>query len=60
MRSTVQRLMAKVVFGVVKLGTVTRCTAVTQLSDICLHTKSELLLYPELLCTLCISFLVVL
>lgn len=44
MISTWQRLMAMVAFGVVKLGTVTSCTAVTQLSNICVHTKSELLL----------------
>lgn len=49
MRSNEQGLIAKVDFAVVTLVTVTSCTAVTEVLNICMCSKSELLLYPELL-----------
>lgn len=58
MGSTGQALRVKVAFGVLRLGTENSGAALTQLSNIFMHTKSELFLCSEQLCTLHVSFLV--
>lgn len=58
MGSTRQALRVKVAFGVVRLGTENSGAALTQLSNIFTHTKLELFLCSEELCTLHSSFLV--